>query len=201
MFTDLTRARMEVTASSAGGSPFLLAFGVSLGLVGLAAFWLPAKTAALVLLFQGNVALPVAFWLERRWAWGTMAKDNPLRALSVQLAMSQLAALPMVIIAYDLAPATTGAAIASVAAGHLVPYAWLHRTAIYLWLAPCVSVGALGVVVVKKGDALPWTLLFMSAAYLVAAALLYRHARNLHGEETTWHTESTMPVPLRTARP
>jgi hypothetical protein len=115
--------------------------------------------------------------------------------------MSQLAALPMVIIAYDLAPETTGVAIASVAAGHLVPYAWLQRTAIYLWLAPCVSVGALGVMVLKMGEALPWTLLFMSASYLIAATLLYRHARNLHSEETTWHTEGTMPAPLRTARP
>lgn len=142
--------------------------------------WLPTKTAALILLFQGNVALPLAFWLERRMAWGRMSPDNPLRSLSIQLAMSQIAALPMVLLAFGLAPATTGAAIASVAAGHLVPYAWLHRTPIYLWLAPAVSVGTLAIAAYRlKEDALPWTLFYMAGAYAVAGVLLYRHARAL----------------------
>lgn len=177
MIDDFTRARAEVTVSSAGGAPFLLAFGLTIGLTGIAAFWLPVRTAALVLMFQGNLALPLAFWLERRMAWGTMACDNPLRALSVQLAMSQLAALPVVLLTWGVAPAATGVAMASVAAGHFVPYGWLHRTAIYLWLAPVVSVGTFAIAYFMKSAALPWTLLFMSLAYAVAAVLLYRHAR------------------------
>lgn len=179
MFTNLDRARAEVTASAAGGAPFLMAFGLSLSLTGLAAFWLPTRTAALVLLFQGNLALPLGFWLQGRMSWGRMAPDNPLRSLSVQLAMSQIAALPVVLLVYAVAPAATGVAVASVAAGHLVPYGWLHRTAIYLWLAPIVSVGTL-IMAWRLGQAaLPWTLIFMSAAYAASAALLYRHARAL----------------------
>ena len=176
-FTDLTRARVEVTASSAGGAPFLGSFALSIFITGLLAFWLPTRTAALVLMFQGNLALPLAFWLERRLAWGQMAKDNPLRGLSVQLAMSQIAALPMVLLTWAVAPWATGAAVASVAAAHLVPYAWLHRTRIYLVLAPVVSLGAFGITYELRQAALPWSLIFMSAAYAVAAVLLYRHAR------------------------
>jgi hypothetical protein len=179
MFSDLNRARVEVTANSVGGAPFLFAFGLTIFLSGLAALWLPTKTAALVLLFQGNAALPLAFWLQRRMGWGEMSPDNPLRPLSIQLAMSQIAALPMVLLAFSLAPATTGVAIASVAAGHLVPYAWLHRTATYLWLAPSVSVGTLVIAFRLEQDALPWTLLYMAGAYAVAGVLLYRHARAL----------------------
>ena len=179
MFTDLSRARVEVTASSAGGAPFLFSFGLTIFVTGLLALWLPTKTAALILLFQGNAALPLAFWLQRRTAWGEMAPDNPLRPLSIQLAMSQIAALPMVLLAYGVAPHATGVAIASVAAGHLVPYAWLHRTPIYLWLAPAVSVGTLAIAIGMKQEALPWTLFYMAGAYAVAGRMLYRHARAL----------------------
>lgn len=193
MFTDLTRARAEVTAHSAGGAPFLLAFGLSIGLVGLGSFWLPTKTAALILMFQGNVALPLAFLLERRLRWATMAPDNPLRGLAVQLAMSQIAALPMVILAWVLAPYTTGVALASVAAGHLVPYGWLHRTRIYLWLGPAVSLGTLAIAAVLKSEALPWTLLYMSGAYLVAAALLYRHAQALRATDLCYASAPWTP--------
>lgn len=179
MLNHLDRARAEITSSSAGGAPFLASFGLSIGLTGLSAFWLPTRTAALILMFQGNLALPLAFWLERRVAWGRMTSDNPLKPLAIQLAMSQIAALPMVLLAFAIEPATTGAAVASVAAGHLVPYAWLHRTSIYLWLAPAVSLGTMGLVFALGRAALPWSLLYMSAIYAVAAVLLYRRARML----------------------
>lgn len=203
MFTDLARARAEVTAHSAGGAPFLMAFGLSIGLVGVAAFWLPVKTAALILMFQGNVALPVAFLIERRMRWATASPDNPLRGLAIQVAMSQLAALPMVVLTYSVAPSAIGVAVASVAAGHLVPYGWLHRTRIYLWLAPAVSVGTLAIAAALGRSALPWTLLYMSAAYGVAAALLYRHAKALRAADlcypsSSW-TSSATSAPFRTA--
>lgn len=190
MLNHLDRARAEITASSAGGSPFLASFGLSIGLTGLAAFWLPTRTAALILMFQGNLALPLAFWLERRVAWGRTAPDNPLKPLAIQLAMSQIAALPIVLLAFAIQPATTGAAVASVAAGHLVPYAWLHRTSIYLWLAPAVSLGTMGIVFRLGQAALPWSLLYMATAYAVAAALLYRRARRLSAADRAGHAHA-----------
>jgi len=194
MSLDLTRARAEVTASSAGGAPFLFSFGLTIFLTGLLALWLPTKTAALVLLFQGNVALPMAFLLQRRMAWGEMSPGNPLRPLSIQLAMSQIAALPMVLLAFGLAPHTTGVALASVAAGHLVPYAWLHRSSIYLWLAPAVSIGTLLIALELKQEALPWTLFYMAGAYALAGVGLYRHARGLPPAPTGVGEFSVHPV-------
>src|SRR5262245_15291583 len=97
----------EVSTGSAGGAPFLIAFGLSLFVAGLASFSLTDKQAAIALLFQGNLALPLAFWLERRMGAGTMSPDNPLKWLSVQLAMTQILALPAVLIAYALAPWAT----------------------------------------------------------------------------------------------
>jgi hypothetical protein len=43
----------------------------------VAAFFVPPRTAAMAVMFQGGLALPAAFLLERRMAWGPMAKSNP----------------------------------------------------------------------------------------------------------------------------
>lgn len=95
--TDLDRARAEVTAASSGGAPFLFAFALTLGLTGIAAFWLDVRTTAVITLFQGNAALPLAFGLERVMSDVRLSDDNPLKPLSIQLAMSQILALPIVV--------------------------------------------------------------------------------------------------------
>jgi len=140
--TDLTRARHDIVTSSAGGAPFLICFGATIALAGLVWPLLPVKIAALVVMFQGNLALPAAFWLERRMGWTTMAADNPLKSLSIQLAMSQIVAFPAVIVAYALSPAAVPVTLAAIAGGHFLPYSWLQRTPVYIALAIAVSAGA-----------------------------------------------------------
>jgi hypothetical protein len=85
----LNQAFAEVSRSSAGDAPFLMAYGSTFLITGILSYLLPTETVALMAMFQGGAALPVAFWLERRIGQGRMAPNNPLRALSVQLAMSQ----------------------------------------------------------------------------------------------------------------
>lgn len=177
--SDLDRALDEVSAASSGGAPFLFAFGLTLGATGLAAFWLPVKTAALIALFQGNVALPLAFLIERRLRLTSMAGDNPLRPLSVQLAMSQIAALPAVLLLYYLAPWTVPFGLACTAAAHLVPYAWLQRTRVYLVVSVVLPAGAGAITLALWESALPWTLLWFGAVYWGAVPLLYRRSRAL----------------------
>ena len=126
---DLDAARSDATRSSGGGIAFLIAYGTTLLVAGLLAFVLPVAIAALVILFQGGVALPLAFALERRLGFPPMADDNPLRALSVQMALVQVVALPSVILVYTLNPAYVPAVFAAIGGGHFLPYAWLHRTA------------------------------------------------------------------------
>lgn len=175
----LEAARHEVTAASTGGAPFLLAFGLTLGLTGLAAFSLDVRTVALITLFQGNVALPLAFWLERKMSDVRLSPDNPLRPLSIQLATSQLLALPAVLFVFGLAPAAVPAAMAATGAAHFLPYAWLQRTKLYAGLAVAVAIVPFAITMTLRTAAPPWVLLFLSGVYFVMAVLVRRRARAL----------------------
>ena len=172
-------ARDEVSTGSAGGAPFLIAFGLSLLLTGIGSFYLTEKTAALVLLFQGNLALPLAFWLERRMGTGQMSPDNPLKVLSVQLAMTQIVALPAVLIAYALAPWAAAGAFAAIGGGHFLPYAWLQRSKTYLWLGIAVSGGSYALTMTLEQASFPWVLLYVAACYWLCAPVVYRRAHAL----------------------
>jgi predicted PurR-regulated permease PerM len=63
---DLRKALNDVSASSAGGAPFLITYGATFFITGILSFILPPSITALIAMFQGIVALPVAFWLERK---------------------------------------------------------------------------------------------------------------------------------------
>lgn len=177
--TELEAARREVSQSSAGGAPFLICFGATILACGIAAFYLPVREAALGLMFQGGIALPAAFLLERRMAWGRMPKSNPLNALSIQLAMSQIVAFPVVIAMLDFRPAAVPLAMASIAGGHFLPYAWLQRTNVYVALAVAVSFGALALQIALGARAFPYVLIYMTVCYWIGAAFVYRAARQL----------------------
>src|SRR6185503_8635766 len=72
---DLKAALTEVSTSSAGGAPFLIAFGATFLACAVLSYFLPTRTAALIVMFQGSVALPFAFWLELRLGSKQMAPD------------------------------------------------------------------------------------------------------------------------------
>ncbi|MCB9009497.1 MAG: hypothetical protein H6656_19400 [Ardenticatenaceae bacterium] len=172
----LTQAFYEVSANSAGGAPFLIAYGATFIISGILSFALPEETAALIVLFQGGVALPAAFWLERRMGWGRMSADNPLRALSVLLAVSQALALPALIVAFDLNPRAIPVMMAGLGGIHFLPYAWLHRTRLYTALAVAISFGAFGLQLLLGPMAFHINLFYVGLVYWLAAPLIYRHA-------------------------
>jgi hypothetical protein len=176
---EIERALDEVSASSAGGAPFLIAFGFTLFTSAIVSYFVPIHVAAVIVLFQGNLALPLAFWLERRLAHGTMSADNPLKSLSILMAMSQIVGLPAVFLAYNLHPAYAPAALAAIGGVHFLPYAWLHRTRIYTILGVAISAGAFAIAVVAKRDSLPWVLFYMSILYWIAVPFLMIHARRI----------------------
>jgi hypothetical protein len=172
----IDRARDEVFASSAGGAPFLIAFGLTIMVTALASLILPTRTAALVLLFQGNVALPLAWVLQRRMATTRLSAGNPLRTLSIQVAMSQIVGLPAVIIVYMFAPWAVPAAFAAVGGAHFFPYSWLQRTPVYVVLGITISAGACIITALLRDQAFAPVLLFVSACYWVSAMLVLRTA-------------------------
>jgi hypothetical protein len=176
---NLKQAFHEVSASSAGGAPFLLAYGATFLITGILSFFLTRQITALIAMFQGGLALPAAFWLERRMGTRRMAPDNPLRPLSVQLAMSQALGLPVLILVFSLNPGGIPLALASLGGVHFLPYAWLHRTQIYVAFAFTVAMGAFAIQIALGTTAFSYILLFMGIAYWAAAPLVYRHAAKL----------------------
>lgn len=174
-----SRAFAEVSASSAGGAPFLIAYGATFIVSGILSFVLPAETVALIVMFQGGLALPVAFWLERKMGWGRMAADNPLRALSVQLAVSQALALPALIVAFSMNPRSIPVILAGLGGVHFLPYAWLHRTKLYTALAVSISFGAFGLQLLLGPPAFHIILFYVGLIYWLAAPFVYRHAAQL----------------------
>jgi len=177
MQNDLEAARADVSASSAGGAPFLISFGVTLAACAIASFFVDRRTAAMLVMFQGGIALPAAFMLERAMSRKAMAAENPLRSLSIQLAMSQIVAFPIVIATYSLNPGAVPLAMASIGGGHFLPYAWLQRTPAYVVLGVAISAGALIIQIALGPRAFPWVLLYMTACYWAAAPAVYRRAQ------------------------
>ena len=179
-YRDFTRARDEVSASSAGGAPFLLCYGATFIITGILAFFLPRETSALIAMFQGGVALPLAFWLERRWGTKRMSPDNPLTKLSAQLAVSQALAIPFLIVVYNVNPAQIPVILAGLGGVHFMPYGWLHRTQIYILLGSALALGSFALVLLLGlSTSYPYILLFVGFAYLIATPLVYRHAKQL----------------------
>lgn len=176
---DLNSAFTDVSASSAGGAPFLIAYGATFLITAILSFFLPRATVALVAMFQGAIALPVAFALERRLGTRRMAPDNPLRPLSVQMAMSQALGLPALILVYSLNPGGIPLALASLGGVHFLPYAWLHRNRVYVFFAAAVSIGAFVIQILLAANAFSWILLYVTALYWITAPLVYRHAAAL----------------------
>jgi len=176
-FNDLTRAQNELSASSAGGAPFLICYGFTFIITGILAFFLPREISALIAMFQGGIALPIAFWLERQMGTTTMSPDNPLKNLSAQMAVSQALALPFLIVVYSTEPAQIPVVMAGLGGVHFLPYAWLHRTQLYIFLGAIVSLGAFALILFLKSASFPYILLLVGVAYWLASPLVYRHAR------------------------
>jgi hypothetical protein len=130
-------------------------------------------------MFQGAVALPLAFFLERRMGSKRMEPGNPLRPLSGQMAVSQGLALPALIAIYSLDPALSPLGLASVGGVHFLPYAWLHRTRIYIYLAATLSVGALLLQLFLTGAEFTVILFFIAITYWATVLPTFRHAARL----------------------
>jgi hypothetical protein len=130
-------------------------------------------------MFQGGIALPLAFWLERRMAAAPLAADNPLRTLSAQLAMAQALVIPALIVVYSLNPGAVPVVLAGIGGMHFLPYAWLHRTRIYLVLGVAIAIGAFTLQLILGAVAFTYILLYVGMLYWIAAPLLYRHAARL----------------------
>jgi hypothetical protein len=178
---DIDHALNDVSASSAGGSPFLICYGITFLTTALLSLALPQSTVAVIAMFQGAAALPLAFWLERRLGSKRIDPDNPLKALSGQMAASQALGLPALIAMYSVDPGLVPLVLSSLAGVHFMPYAWLQRNRVYLYLAVAVSIGAYVIQVVLPSNEFMAILLYVALLYWVGAIIVYRGAARLRG--------------------
>ena len=177
---DINHALDEVSANSAGGAPFLLAYGFTFLITAVSTFVLPRETTALIAMFQGIIALPLAFWMESKMGWEKMSPNNPFKQLSAQLAMAQALALPILIVAYNINEGFIPIMLAAIGGMHFFPYAWLQRTNLYLILGVVLSVGAFILQLLFGTLAYTLILFFVTAVYWIAAPLMVRHAKRLN---------------------
>jgi len=169
----------DVSASSAGGAPFLISYGLTFLIAGILSFILDEKIIALIAMFQGTVALPLAFWLERRMGRKRMEPENPLKSFSGQLAVSQALAIPALIVIFNLNPRAIPVVLGGIAGMHFLPYAWLHRSQAYVFAAIAVALGTFGLQILIGSAAFNYNLILIAVVYWVAAVLVYRNTQKL----------------------
>lgn len=58
---DLGQALDDVSASSAGGAPFLIAYSLTFLVTATLSFFIPKPVTALIAIFQGGLTLPITF--------------------------------------------------------------------------------------------------------------------------------------------
>ena len=177
--SSFNHALNEISASSSGGAPFLICYGVTFVITGMLAFFLPRETSALIAMFQGAVALPAALWLERRMSKARTSPNNPLHKLSALMAVSQALALPFLIVFYNINPGQIPVVMAGLGGVHFLPYGWLHRTRVYIVLGIVVAIGSFGLVLWLQTAAYAYILLLVGVAYWFAAPFVYKNAKRL----------------------
>ena len=169
---DIQLALNDVAASSHGGAAFLIAFRTTWIVCGLLACRLPAAGLALAVMFQGALALPMAFGLQKLLGFPTGHPENRLTSLSVYLAMTQTVAIPAAVQTYVQTPTFVPAVFAAVVEAHFLPYAWLQQTRVYIVLSLGVSLGSWLIMAIfgEEGYGIvPW---FFGASLLVGAVVL-----------------------------
>ena len=165
--------RDEVRLNGRGGSAFLLAFGTTWTLAGISTLLLSTDNAALVFLFQGAVGTPLSFALEKLLGYPLASEDNSLTSLSILAAMSQLPILLAAVVVYGLDPAGVPVAMAAIVGGHFLPYAWIHKSRLYIIMGVLVAVVPY-VLYVLLGDASFYFVGFFVGGALLGFAFLLR---------------------------
>ncbi|OLV19153.1 DUF7010 family protein [Deinococcus marmoris] len=130
-----------LTTVNRHGFGFLLAYGLTWLVAALIWRTQGDRAGAYAALFQGMVALPLAFGLTALTAVGTRPEDPTMNMLSTYLATGQLMVLPLVIVLVMGRRYTLSAAIlAATTAVHFLPYTWLYQTPIYLVMAVLLAI-------------------------------------------------------------
>ena len=173
----LDAIRDRAILASVAGFPFLLVFGIVWTLGGFLSYVVPANIAPWIYVVLGMPGTAVAILLERRLGYVPAASPDPLLGLTLQLLFVQIVAFPAILIVWEAAPHHLPVAFAAIVGAHFLPYSWVYRTPLYLYLGPAVAVGPFVLAVVAGRKALHYTGFFVGIALLAGAFAARSHAK------------------------
>lgn len=168
---DAERQRVSTTSQRGIGMP---AAGL---LFWLAVAWLtrefPAPRAVFYSFFLTGLVFPIGVGLTRMAGGNLFTKSAGLTPLGIQLAALQAFFWPIIVLVYALSPAWTPWAMAILFGSHFLPYAWLHRSRAYAFLAASVAISLSALALVTRAPMPAAVPVITAACYAVAIAWMW----------------------------
>jgi hypothetical protein len=168
--------RAQNTYSTGGGFAFAIAYGITHCIVGVLTYVILVEQAALALMFQGILAMPLSF-LIMRVADVREPKDNPLSTLGIYLAISQVPAIAAFIVIFNIEPLYLPAIFAMVGATHFVPYGWLHQSRAWLVLSAGMTIIPYALLTMTGRDSFHYIPLAVGAMLISTGIYVYTESR------------------------
>ncbi|MCZ4077209.1 hypothetical protein O1W68_04580 [Rhodococcus sp. H36-A4] len=135
--------RQILAESTRYGWGFLAAYGFTWLICAVVWRLWSARVGAYCTLFQGMVALPLAFLLTALTPGPTTPTMPGMDNVSVVLALGQLLGLPIVIALVTRHQFTqVPSAMALMVVVHFAPYSWLYATPLYFIVGAAISIAA-----------------------------------------------------------
>jgi hypothetical protein len=126
------------------------------------------KTALVFSFALTGMVFPVGALLTRLAGGDLFAKSATLTPLGLQLAAMQLFYWPVIIVVFNRAPEWTPFILAVLFGSHFLPYAWLYRSAAFMFLAVATTL------VLSAGVIITRSPLFTTAPLLARRAMPLR---------------------------
>jgi hypothetical protein len=168
---DAERQRVSTVSQRGIGMP---AAGL---LFWIAVAWLtrrfPIPRAVLYSFFLTGLVFPVGVALTRAAGGNLFSKSAGLTPLGLLLAALQAFFWPIIALVYVLSPAWTPWAMAILFGSHFLPYAWLHRSRAYAFLAASVAIALTALALVTRAPMPETVPLVTAACYGVAIAWMW----------------------------
>jgi hypothetical protein len=144
------------------------------------------KTALVFSFALTGMVFPVGALLTRLAGGDLFAKSATLTPLGLQLAALQLFYWPVIIVVFNRAPEWTPFTLAVLFGSHFLPYAWLYRSAAFMFLAVATTLVLSAGVMITRSPLFTTSPLLAAACYAVAVILLWREVSSIgRGKEAT----------------
>jgi hypothetical protein len=184
MHTDGNHRAIEILRdhailSARAGFAFLLVMSFVWLAAALLTYFVPKSLAPWLFPLLGGICTPLAIVLDKRLRYIAPEKPDVLLPLTLQLLFVQIVAFPSILMLWDKNPDYVPAAFASIVGAHFLPFQWVYRTRMYLYLGLAVSIGSLLIVWLFRAQALHIVGFYVGTCLLVGALIALIHAASV----------------------